>query len=108
MSAGEILRKLGILPNLGGYRYLEYGFRLVKEDPERMAYVTKELYPEIAKKYNTSWLGVEHAIRTAVTSCWLRGNREFLNELAGYPLREKPTASEFIAIVAEYMKEAGD
>lgn len=100
----QVLYKLGVRPNLGGYRYLTYGIQLVEEKPERLQYVTKELYPEIARQYNTNWMSVERAIRTAITSCWKRGNRELLDEMVGYRLEDKPTASEFIAIVAEYIR----
>ena len=97
-----ILIRLGIFPNLVGYRYLEYGIELLNENPDRIYYVTKDLYPVIAQRYGTSWLSVEHAIRTAVAICWERGNRTFLNEIAGYTLKTRPTASEFIAILYKF------
>ena len=98
----KLLVRLGILPNLIGYKYLRYGFALLKDDPERIQYVTKDLYPAIAHYYGTSWVSVEHAIRTAVTVCWERGNKELLVEMAGYSLKSKPTVSEFMAIIIGY------
>ena len=59
--------------------------------------------PDIGKAYKARWPSVERAIRTCVISCWERGNRDFLNEMAGYPLRERPTVSEFFSIAWVYL-----
>ena len=103
MSEKELLRKLGIWPNLSGYQYLLKGLEMVREDPAYLQYVTKRLYPEIASVYRMSWPSVERAIRTTLICCWDRGNREFLNQMAGYCLRDRPTVSEFFAISWLYL-----
>lgn len=103
-SCEEILIKLGILPNLVGYKYLVYSVELLMEDATRIQYVTKDLYPAVARYHGTNWFSVEHAIRTAITICWKRGNRQLLNRISSYVLHTKPTASEFIAILYEYCR----
>lgn len=95
MTEKELLKKLGIWPNLNGIQYLLKGFELIRENSDYLQCVTKRLYPDIGKAYKARWPSVERAIRTCVISCWERGNRDFLNEMAGYPLRERPTVSEF-------------
>jgi len=102
----DLLRRLGIPSTLKGHCYICYGVYLIRQNPEVIQYVTKELYPEIAEQYEISWESVEHAIRTAVNVCWERGNRGLLNEIAGYELRRKPTASEFIGMISFYIRKS--
>ncbi len=69
--------------------------------------VTKELYPLIAEKYNTTPSRVERAIRHAIEVAWDRGNVEMMNKFFGYTVnmdRGKPTNSEFIAMVADRLR----
>ena len=47
---------------------------------------------------------IEHDIRTLINVCW-EGNKSFLDEIAGYPLEYKPTNSEFIDMLAYYLRE---
>ena len=103
MTEKELLKKLGIWPNLNGYQYLLKGFELIRENPDYLQCVTKQLYPDIARVYKVKWPSVERAIRTSVIGCWERGNRDFLDEMAGYPLRERPTVSEFFSIAWLYL-----
>ena len=72
---------------------------LAVQQPDRLLLVTKWLYPEVAKHYKTTWKCVERNIRTAVHVVW-NTNPERLQELAKYPLRKKPKASEFLSILA--------
>lgn len=72
-----------------------------------MGAVTKELYPTIAEKYNTTPSRVERAIRHAIELAWDRGNVEMMNKFFGYTIniqRGKPTNSEFIAMVADKLR----
>ena len=74
------------------------------KDPEIMNGVTKELYPGIAKKFSTSSSKVERAIRHAIEVAWNRGRIDAINAIFGtriYLGSEKPTNSEFIALVAD-------
>lgn len=69
--------------------------------------MTKELYPMIAEKFNTTPSRVERAIRHAIELAWDRGNVELMNKVFGYTIdveRGKPTNSEFIAMVADRLR----
>lgn len=101
----QILRKLGIGARYQGFYYLSLAVWLVADDPTLLWRVTKELYPKIASTYKTSWQNVERAIRTIIDVCWEYGNREFLNEIAGYSLKIKPAAADFIDMLAYYCKK---
>ena len=97
---------MGIPPNIKGYAFLREGVRLAVEEPEIINSVTKELYPRIGKKYSTTASKVERAIRHAIEVAWNRGRIEGINSILGvraYMSAEKPTNSEFIALIADKM-----
>ncbi|MDD3920245.1 MAG: sporulation transcription factor Spo0A [Eubacteriales bacterium] len=94
----------GIPAHIKGYHYLREGIRMVYHDPNLMSKITKELYPGIAKKFQTSSSKVERAIRHAIEVAWSRGKIENINQLFGYSIynkNDKPTNGEFIALVAD-------
>ena len=69
--------------------------------------VTKVLYPEVAKRYNTTASRVERAIRHAIEVAWDRGDLETLQKYFGYTVsnvKGKPTNSEFIAMIADRLQ----
>ena len=95
---------MGIPPHIKGYGYLREGVKLAVSTPEIINSVTKKLYPSIGKKFDTSASKVERAIRHAIEVAWNRGKVENFNALFGvriYTEHEKPTNSEFIALVAD-------
>ena len=73
------------------------------ENPEIINAVTKQLYPAVAKKYETTSSRVERAIRHAIEVAWDRGDVDILNSYFGYTIhtsRGKPTNNEFIAMIS--------
>jgi len=100
----EIFISIGIPPHIKGYGYLREGIRMTIEHPYVINSVTKELYPTIAKKFDTTPSKVERAIRHAIEVAWNRGRIDAINAIFGsriYLGTEKPTNSEFIALVAD-------
>lgn len=100
----EIFVSIGIPPHIKGYAYLREGIKMTVDDPCIINRVTKELYPGIAQKYDTSPSKVERAIRHAIEVAWNRGRIEAINAVFGariYLGTEKPTNSEFIALMAD-------
>ena len=100
----EIFISIGIPPHIKGYGYLREGIKTTVEKPYIINNVTKELYPTIADKFNTSPSKVERAIRHAIEVAWNRGRIDAINAVFGarvYLGTEKPTNSEFIALVAD-------
>jgi len=100
----NIFISIGIPPHIKGYRYLREGIRMAVEDPRVINNVTKVLYPKIGEKYDTSASKVERAIRHAIEVAWNRGRIDAINSIFGarvYLGTEKPTNSEFIALVAD-------
>ncbi len=69
--------------------------------------ITKEIYPEIARKYNTTSSRVERAIRHAIEISWNRGDYDTMEEIFGHSVdydKAKPTNSEFIATIADHLR----
>lgn len=80
---------------------------MVYNDIELLSSITKILYPEIAKTYNTTASRVERAIRHAIEVAWSRGNIDAISDLFGYTIdvaKAKPTNSEFIAMIADKLR----
>lgn len=100
----EIFISIGIPPHIKGYSYLREGIKMTIEKPYIINSVTKELYPAIATHFETTASKVERAIRHAIEVAWNRGRIDAINAIFGARLylgTEKPTNSEFIALVAD-------
>ena len=103
----EVLHEIGIPAHIKGYLYLREAICLVVGRVELLGGVTKELYPTIAKRYQTTPSRVERAIRHAIEVAWNRGNVDVIHSLFGHTInsdRGKPTNSEFIAMVADKLR----
>lgn len=107
VAVTNIIHEMGVPAHIKGYHYLRDAIIMVINDVNLLGAVTKELYPLIAKKYNTTPSRVERAIRHAIELAWDRGNVEMMNKFFGYTInldRGKPTNSEFIAMVADKLR----
>ncbi|PLT34767.1 sporulation transcription factor Spo0A [Bacillus sp. V5-8f] len=106
-SITSIIHEIGVPAHIKGYLYLREAISMVYNDIELLGSITKVLYPDIAKKYNTTASRVERAIRHAIEVAWSRGNIESISSLFGYTVsmsKAKPTNSEFIAMVADKLR----
>ena len=106
-SITNTLHELGVPSHIKGYQYIREGITLVYQNPELVGGITKELYPEIAKKYETTVSRVERAIRHAIEVSWNRGNWQLMEEIFGHSVdidKAKPTNSEFIVTVADKLR----
>lgn len=103
----EILHEIGIPAHIKGYTYLRKAISDVFYNNEYLGQITKLLYPEIAKYYQTTSSRVERAIRHAIEIAWNRGNIEAIDHIFGYTVnaaKAKPTNSEFIAMIADKLQ----
>ncbi len=102
-----IMHQIGIPAHVKGYQYIREAILMVVEDVSLLGAVTKELYPGIAKKYDTAPSRVERGIRHAIELAWVRGHTDTLKRIFGYSMnieRQKPTNSEFIALLADKLR----
>jgi len=100
----SIFLTIGIPAHIKGYQYLREGIKIVIRNPDIISNITKELYPSIAKHFDTSSSKVERAIRHAIEVAWTRGKIENINSIFGYNIytkNDKPTNGEFIALIAD-------
>ncbi|KIL44346.1 sporulation transcription factor Spo0A [Jeotgalibacillus soli] len=106
-SITSIIHEIGVPAHIKGYMYLREAISMVYHDIELLGSITKVLYPDIGKKYNTTASRVERAIRHAIEVAWNRGNVDAISNLFGYTVsiaKSKPTNSEFIAMVADKLR----
>ena len=100
----SIIHEIGVPAHIKGYQYLREAILIAVEDMEVINAVTKVLYPEVARRYNTTPSRVERAIRHAIEVAWDRGDLETLQKFFGYTVsntKGKPTNSEFIAMISD-------
>jgi two-component system response regulator (stage 0 sporulation protein A) len=103
----NIMHEIGIPAHIKGYMFAREAISMVVNDIELLSAVTKELYPLIGAKFNTTASRVERAIRHAIEVAWSRGQVETINKIFGYSIsngKGKPTNSEFIAMVADKLR----
>lgn len=93
-----VLYEMGVSEKYVGFFYILYAVELYIDRPDRLMFVTKEIYPDVARRYQTNWQAVERDIRTVRNVIWDQG-RERLEELAGAPLKEKPCTAQILAIL---------
>lgn len=100
----NIFITIGVPPHIMGYKYLREAVKLTVENPQVVNEITKVLYPTVAEKFESTPSKVERAIRHAIEVAWNRGRVEAINSLFGvkvYLGNDKPTNSEFIALIAD-------
>ncbi|MCL2396841.1 MAG: sporulation transcription factor Spo0A [Defluviitaleaceae bacterium] len=103
----NILHEIGVPAHIRGYHYMREAIMMAVNDMDVLNYITKELYPSIAKKMNTTSSRVERAIRHAIEVAWSRGKIDAIDNLFGYTINNhkgKPTNSEFIALIADRLR----
>lgn len=99
-----MMHQIGIPAHVKGYQYIREAILLVVEDVSLLGAVTKELYPSIAKKFDTAPSRVERGIRHVIELAWERGHTDTLKRIFGYSMNiecQKPTNSEFIALLSD-------
>lgn len=111
ISITKILHELGIPSHIKGYQYIREAIGIIYERPDVIGGITKELYPELALKFDTTVSRVERAIRHAIEVSWNRGNWDLMEEIFGHSVdidKAKPTNSEFIVTIADKLKLEGN
>lgn len=103
----SLLHDMGVPAHVKGYQYLRDAILMILDDFHLLTGITKDLYPKIAEKYDTTPSRVERAIRHAIELAWSRGNVDLMTDYFGYTInleKGKPTNSEFIAMVSDRIR----
>ena len=101
------MHQIGVPAHVKGYQYIREAILMVVEDVSLLGAVTKELYPSIAIKFDTTPSRVERGIRHAIELAWERTHTDTLKQIFGYSMNiecQKPTNSEFIAVLADKVR----
>ena len=103
----NVIHEVGVPAHIKGYQYLREAIMMVVNNIDIINQITKQLYPDIANKYETTPSRVERAIRHAIEVAWTRGQTETVESIFGYTIsaaKGKPTNSEFIAMIADKLR----
>ena len=103
----NVIHEVGVPAHIKGYQYLREAILMTISNMDIINAITKQLYPTVAKRYNTTPSRVERAIRHAIEVAWDRGDTDVLNGFFGYTIasgKGKPTNSEFIAMIADRLR----
>ena len=102
-----IIHEIGVPAHIKGYQYLREAIIIAVNDMDVINAITKVLYPQVAKAFQTTPSRVERAIRHAIEVAWDRGDLDTLQRFFGYTVsntKGKPTNSEFIALIADRLQ----
>ena len=103
----NIIHEIGVPAHIKGYQYLREAIIIAVDDMDVINAITKVLYPQVAKTFQTTPSRVERAIRHAIEVAWDRGDLDTLQSFFGYTVsntKGKPTNSEFIALIADRLQ----
>ena len=103
----SIIHEIGVPAHIKGYQYLREVIIIAVNDMDVINAITKVLYPQVAKTFQTTPSRVERAIRHAIEVAWDRGDLDTLQRFFGYTVsntKGKPTNSEFIALIADKLQ----
>lgn len=95
-----LLNRFSIPSKLLGYHYIREAIEMAYFEPTISTKLTKQLYPEIAAKFNTTPSRVERAIRHAIEVAW--NQNEEIHDV--FRLTERPTNGEFISTITEHLR----
>ena len=102
-----IIHEIGVPAHIKGYQYLREAIIIAVNDMDVINAITKVLYPQVAKTFQTTPSRVERAIRHAIEVAWDRGDLDTLQRFFGYTVsntKGKPTNSELIALIADKLQ----
>ena len=107
IKISDMLHTLGVPSHIRGYQYIRDGIVMMYEEPDMLKGITKEVYPELALKYNTTTSRVERAIRHAIEVSWSRGDYQLMDKYFGNSIdydKSKPTNAEFIITLTDRLR----
>lgn len=107
ISISKMLHELGMPSHIKGFQYVREAISMIYDNPDMVGGITKELYPELASKFDTTVSRVERAIRHAIEVSWNRGDWDLMEDIFGHSVdidKAKPTNSEFIVTVADKLR----
>lgn len=100
----EILRMCRINSKYRGYFYLPAAIELALQFGEEPFRITKDIYPQLAERYQVTPYAIDCGMRTVIERCWLN-NKELVKHVLGYDPCKCPTNTEFIEAMVYYLSK---
>lgn len=100
----DILRDISVPAHIKGYHYLREAIMIAVEDMDVINALTKVLYPQIARTFQTAPARVARAIQHAIEISWDRREQNGLVQFFGYTVNkreDKPSVAEFLAVIVD-------
>ena len=104
----EILTVLKFSSKMFGYMYLREALFIAACSGRVKFNFSKDIYPEVAKKFDSNTACVERAIRVAINKAWSRMSihiKRIFFSPETLKNHEKPTNNEFILTIGNYIYE---
>lgn len=102
------LSYISMTPKTKGYPMLIDAIMIALANSEENMMVTKDIYPELTKKYKTKVKNVERNIRSTIESTWKNAKPDELERHCPelfYAHEDRPTNNEFIRYYATKLKK---
>ncbi|GFI61345.1 stage 0 sporulation protein A [Clostridiales bacterium] len=99
-----LLLKMRVTPNHSGFKYLLSSIEFSLSCGDQHLCITKDIYPHVAKKCNSTPDRVERCMRKSIDYAWKNNGSEFFETVAGFKMSKKPTNFQFISFATEYIK----
>ena len=101
-----LVREFGISVKHDGFNYAAEGAGMIFDQKNAKMSLTKEVYPQIAKKFNVTAGTVEYGIRNAVRQAWEKmQERDTTANMVYNSFEKRPTNSEFLHMIAHLAEE---
>ncbi len=103
----KLLLNFKFLPQMQGFEFLRSAILYYWEKGEDLSGITTEVYPILAKKYNTQITSIERNIRKVIDKAYTFGGLLSLNDYFDtivYTNKFKFSNNEIIAIFVELLK----
>lgn len=106
LEVTEMIRELSVPDHFQGYNYLRYAIIQAYYNPSKM-HITKDIYPEVAKKFHTTPTRAERSIRHAIEKSFNNSTPDVLETYFSNSVsldKGKPTNAMFINTLADMLK----
>lgn len=100
------LRAHGMLDPCYGEKFMYIGLEVINENPDSLAFISKEIYPVVAKKCRTSPSCVERDMRSFIKKLWDQAGPDYFEKISGKVLEKCPTNTEFLSFIYAYYIKA--
>ena len=103
---GELLEQLGLARKEKGFERLSYAIAVTAQEFERAGSVTKLLYPDLAKHFQTTPEKIERSLRHLIEKSWEKGEKTRFEELFGYH-RDNSEIRPTVSILQSWLTGSG-